>query len=124
MAKPSRLDHLDHHNHHHSEDNNHHHHHSDDNNDASEDYYDENPDRSYKFDFEAEGYSREEEADADGTVVGKYTYIDADGVERSLSYRAGANIGFVPQGTNHILRYHIRGRGNQMMTFNDKGGGV
>ena len=114
MAKPSRLDHLDHH----------HHHHSEDTDDASEDYYDENPDRSYKFDFEAEGYSREEEADADGTVVGKYTYIDANGVERSLSYRAGANIGFVPQGNNHILRHHIRGGGNQMKTFNDKGGSV
>ena len=35
-----------------------------------------------------------------GTVVGKYTYIDANGIERSLSYRAGANIGFVPQDGN------------------------
>ena len=35
-----------------------------------------------------------------GTVVGKYTYVDANGIERSLSYRAGANIGFVPQDGN------------------------
>ena len=29
-------------------------------------------------------------------MVGSYSYVDAEGKERSLSYRAGANIGFVP----------------------------
>ena len=97
MAIPTRLDHLEHHHsHHHNHDDND----IDANNDASEDYYDENPDRSYRFDFDAEGYSREEEADSDGTVTGKYSYTDANGVQRSLSYRAGANIGFVPQDGN------------------------
>ena len=66
------------------------------------DYYDENADRSYKFSFDYEDFSREEEADSDGNVVGKYTYLDQDGVRRSLSYRAGANIGFVPEDGNLI----------------------
>ena len=66
------------------------------------DYYDENADRSYKFSFDYEDFSREEEADSDGNVVGKYTYKDLDGVRRSLSYRAGANIGFVPEAGNLI----------------------
>ncbi len=56
-----------------------HHDHDHDHNDASDDYYDDNPDRSYQFGFEADGYSREETADADGTVVGKYTYVDSNG---------------------------------------------
>ena len=29
-------------------------------------------------------------------MVGSYSYVDAEGKERSLSYRAGADIGFVP----------------------------
>jgi len=64
------------------------------------DYYDENSDRSYKFSFDYEDFSREEEADAQGNVVGQYTYKDQDGIQRSLSYRAGANIGFVPEAGN------------------------
>ena len=32
----------------------------------------------------------------DGLVMGKYSYVDFNGVQRSLSYKAGANIGFVP----------------------------
>ena len=67
---------------------------------ADEDYYDENADRSYKFGFEADDQSRQEEADQDGLVMGKYTYVDANGVERSLSYRAGANLGFVIDDTS------------------------
>ena len=64
------------------------------------DYYDENSDRSYKFSFDYEDFSREEKADAQGNVVGQYTYKDQDGIQRSLSYRAGANIGFVPEAGN------------------------
>ena len=64
------------------------------------DYYDENADRSYKFSFDYEDFSRDEEADAQGNVVGQYTYKDQDGIQRSLSYRAGANIGFVPEAGN------------------------
>ena len=67
LAKPSLLG-----NNNHNHDHDHHHHHHEESNDASEDYYDENSDRSYKFDFEAEGYSREEEADSDGTQGDKF----------------------------------------------------
>ena len=42
------------------------------------------------------GYSRNEESDPSGNVVGSYSFIDDEGKARSLSYRAGANIGFVP----------------------------
>ena len=69
LAIPSLLGNNNH-NHDHDHDHNHHHHHHEESNDASEDYYDENSDRSYKFDFEAEGYSREEEADSDGIQRG------------------------------------------------------
>lgn len=89
LAKPSLLKNGVH-DHHHEHDHQHEHGHDD----ASEDYYDDDPDRSYKFDFDAEGYSREESADQDGTVVGRYTYQDANGVLRTVSYRAGAGIGF------------------------------
>ena len=42
------------------------------------------------------GYSRSEESDPYGNVVGSYSFVDGEGKARSLSYRAGANIGFVP----------------------------
>jgi hypothetical protein len=60
------------------------------------DYYDDNPDRSYKYEFSADGYSKTESSDASGYVEGSYSYVDDQGKHRSLSYRAGADIGFVP----------------------------
>ena len=36
----------------------------------------------------------------DGLVMGKYSYVDANGIQRSLSYKAGADIGFVPNLSN------------------------
>ena len=41
-------------------------------------------------------FSRSEESDPSGNVVGSYSFIDGEGKARSLSYKAGANIGFVP----------------------------
>ena len=64
-----------------------------------DDYYDQDSDRSYKFSFESDGHSREEEADKNGLVIGKYTYVDDAGVQRTLTYKAGANLGFVPDFT-------------------------
>lgn len=61
-----------------------------------DDNFNPNADRSYKFGFTAEDHSREEESDKDGLVMGKYSYVDFNGIQRSLSYKAGANIGFVP----------------------------
>jgi len=61
-----------------------------------DDHFNPNADRSYKFGFTAEDHSREEESDKDGLVMGKYSYVDFNGIQRSLSYKAGANIGFVP----------------------------
>ena len=79
-AKPSLL----HHEHEHNQDG------------GNPDYYDYDADRSYKFSFETEDHSREEEADENGLVIGKYTYVDENGLTRTLTYKAGANIGFVP----------------------------
>lgn len=59
-----------------------------------DEYYDENPDRSYSFQFTGDAYSREEAAEADGSVTGTYSYTDQAGEQRTVNYRAGAGIGF------------------------------
>ena len=93
MALPSLLGSNQNQPHHHDSNHDLHQNHA---NDDSEDYYDEDPDRSYKFSFEADEHSREESADENGLVTGKYTYTDENGNSRTLTYRAGAGIGFVP----------------------------
>merc|ERR1712106_619700 len=60
----------------------------------TDDYYDENPDRSYAFHFAGDAYSREETAQPDGSVEGSYSYTGGDGELRTVNYRAGAGIGF------------------------------
>merc|ERR1712106_1315999 len=62
--------------------------------DNTDDYYDDNPDRSYAFQFAGDAYSRDETAQSDGSVQGSYSYTDGDGVQRTVNYRAGAGIGF------------------------------
>merc|ERR1711892_1500372 len=59
-----------------------------------DDYYDDNPDRSYAFQFAGDAYSREETAQPDGSVEGSYSYTGGDGELRTVNYRAGAGIGF------------------------------
>lgn len=44
-----------------------------------DDYFDADSDRSYAFNFAADGYDREENADAEGNVVGSYSYVDETG---------------------------------------------
>merc|ERR1739846_302481 len=56
-----------------------------------------NADKSFNFQFDGEEYNRQESADQQGTVQGQYSFIDGDGVERQVNYRAGAGIGFVPE---------------------------
>ena len=58
--------------------------------------------RSYKYEFDADGYSRVEESDPSGLVIGSYSYLDTHGNKQSLSYQAGANIGFVPLKSNGL----------------------
>merc|ERR1711892_353625 len=60
----------------------------------TDDYYDDNPDRSYAFQFAGDAYSREETAQPDGSVEGSYSYTGGDGELRTANYRAGAGIGF------------------------------
>ncbi|XP_037796417.1 mucin-17-like [Penaeus monodon] len=55
-------------------------------------------DASYKFSFDSDSYSRTEEADADGNIVGSYTYVDEDGKEHTVSFVAGRKTGFLPKG--------------------------
>ena len=58
--------------------------------------------RSYKYEFDADGYSRVEQSDPSGLVIGSYSYLDRHGNLQSLSYQAGADIGFVPLKSNGL----------------------
>merc|ERR1739844_787837 len=66
------------------------------------DYYEENSDRSYKYEFDADGCNRVEESDPSGLVIGSYSYLDRHGNLQSLSYQAGADIGFIPLKSNGL----------------------
>ncbi len=35
--------------------------------------------RSYKFDFEGDDFSRNEESDSTGQIMGNYRFVDSDG---------------------------------------------
>ncbi len=59
--------------------------------------YTADSDASYAFGFAADGHERDESADADGNIVGYYSYVDELGQVRTVRYRAGAGIGFVPE---------------------------
>merc|ERR1719245_2824179 len=61
---------------------------------TDDEYYDDDPDRSYAFQFAGESYSRDETAQPDGSVQGSYSYTDGNGDLRTVNYRAGAGIGF------------------------------
>ena len=73
----------------------------DNQNDEYDDYYDPDADRSYSFSFSEDrgipGWisSRQEEADSDGQVKGRYSYVNDDGNEIAVQYSAGAETGFV-----------------------------
>nr|XP_027224063.1 uncharacterized protein LOC113816221 [Penaeus vannamei] len=56
-------------------------------------------DASYRFSFDSDSYSRTEEADADGNIVGSYTYVDEDGEEHTVNFVAGRKTGFSPRDT-------------------------
>jgi len=58
--------------------------------------YSADSDASYAFSFTADGYERQESSDESGNVRGQYSYVDQDGVLRTLSYTAGSGLGFVP----------------------------
>ena len=49
-----------------------------------------------------DGYNRVEESDPSGLVIGSYSYLDRQGNLQSLSYQAGADIGFVPLKSNGL----------------------
>ncbi|XP_047492212.1 uncharacterized protein LOC125041372 [Penaeus chinensis] len=61
------------------------------------DIADTQADASYKFAFDSDSYSRTEEADADGNIVGSYTYVDEEGKEHTVSFVAGRKTGFLPK---------------------------
>ncbi|UYV79212.1 hypothetical protein LAZ67_17001536 [Cordylochernes scorpioides] len=50
------------------------------------------------------GHSRSESGTGDGTVSGKYSYVDPNGNLRTVSYRAGPGIGFQPSGDISVDR--------------------
>merc|ERR1712083_93346 len=56
-----------------------------------------NPDGSYTYGFESgDGTYKIETRQADGTVKGKYAYIDTNGVLRETSYGSSSERGFEP----------------------------
>ncbi|XP_068231702.1 platelet binding protein GspB-like [Palaemon carinicauda] len=55
-------------------------------------------DASYSFSFASDSYSRNEEADAEGNIVGSYTYLDEEGNEHTVKFVAGRETGFLPEG--------------------------
>ena len=73
-----------------------------------DDYYDADADRSYSFTYSEDrgvpGWisNRQEQSDADGTVTGRYSYVNDDGNEIAVQYRAGADIGFVVENKEEL----------------------
>lgn len=54
---------------------------------------------NYKISLNLDGQSRVEQGNADGTVSGSYSYIDANGVLQTVQYTAGPD-GFRATGNN------------------------
>ncbi|XP_037796647.1 mucin-19-like [Penaeus monodon] len=59
------------------------------------------PDGSYSFNYETDSSNREESADPNLNVKGRFSFQGTDGRRRTIRYRAGAGTGFVAQG-DHI----------------------
>ncbi|XP_047492379.1 flocculation protein FLO11-like [Penaeus chinensis] len=59
------------------------------------------PDGSYSFNYETDSSDREESADPNLNVKGRFSFQGTDGRRRTIQYRAGAGTGFVAQG-DHI----------------------
>ncbi|RZC41731.1 uncharacterized protein BDFB_004473, partial [Asbolus verrucosus] len=57
-------------------------------------YYDPYEDPSYSFRFRTRTYSRQEDANRFGDVVGKYNYVDDVGDTHKVEFVAGKNTGF------------------------------
>nr|BAB13738.1 DD5 [Penaeus japonicus] len=56
------------------------------------------PDGSYSFNYETDSSAREETADPNLNVRGRFSFRGTDGRQRTVQYRAGADSGFVAQG--------------------------
>ena len=73
-----------------------------------DDYFDPDADRSYSFSYaEDRGIPgwisrRQEEADSNGKVKGRYSYVNDDGNEIAVQYSAGAGIGFVVENKQEL----------------------
>merc|ERR1712106_379250 len=52
-------------------------------------------DKSYNFAYSGEKARRQEEANPTGIIHGQYSYVNAEGNEIVVKYKAGADIGFV-----------------------------
>ncbi|KAJ0175858.1 hypothetical protein K1T71_009017 [Dendrolimus kikuchii] len=64
----------------------------------------QNDDGSYSFGYEAaDGSFKIETKYPNGDVAGKYGYIDVNGKTREVSYGAGSQRGFEPQGTGIMV---------------------
>ena len=64
-------------------------------------------DASYSFNYETENAKREETADSDLNVQGKYSFVGSDGIHRTIKYKAGSKTGFVAEGAHIPAEDHI-----------------
>merc|ERR1711970_1407865 len=63
------------------------------------------PDASYKFGYKTDVSDREESADADLNVNGRFSFVADDGLRRTVNYKAGSATGFIADG-DHLPVTH------------------
>jgi hypothetical protein len=59
-----------------------------------------NGDSSYSYSYQTDSSSKQESSDAQGNVVGRFSYLGGDGVTRNVHYTARDNEGFIVSGEN------------------------
>jgi len=64
-------------------------------------------DASYKFEYKTGDSERKESADADLNVEGSFSFTAADGVTRTVRYRAGSETGFIADGTHLPVAHEL-----------------
>jgi hypothetical protein len=57
-------------------------------------------DASYSYSYQTDSSSKQESSDAQGNVVGRFSYLGGDGVTRNVHYTARGNEGFIVSGEN------------------------
>merc|ERR1711970_1096633 len=67
-----------------------------------------NADGSYKFGYKTDVSDREESADADLNVSGRFSFVADDGLRRTVNYKAGSATGFIADGDHLPVTHNLR----------------